>query len=77
MSATQISGIILAAGASRRLGEPKQLLDYAGEPLLRAVVSAAVASTLREVVLVLGCRSREIQEALDLPGLLRHLHRSR
>ena len=69
MSAGRISGIILAAGASRRLGQPKQLLPYAGGPLLRTVVATALESSLREVIVVLGCRAGEIREALDIPNL--------
>ena len=33
--------VILAAGGSRRLGQPKQLLRVLGEPLLRRVVRMA------------------------------------
>jgi len=69
VSAGRISGIILAAGASRRLGQPKQLLPTAGGPLLRTVVATALDSSLREVLVVLGCRSGEIRAALDLPDL--------
>jgi molybdenum cofactor cytidylyltransferase len=59
-----ISGVILAAGQSSRLGRPKQLLDLFGEPLLRRVVRNAVASGLDEVVLVLGYRAEEIASAV-------------
>jgi molybdenum cofactor cytidylyltransferase len=59
-----VSGVILAAGRSSRLGRPKQLLDLFGEPLLRRVVKNAVASDLNEVVLVLGHQAAEIDAAL-------------
>jgi molybdenum cofactor cytidylyltransferase len=65
-SAGPVSGLIMAAGASRRMGEPKQLLPFAGGPLLRTVVAAALDSKLAEVIVVLGCRAREIQQAVDL-----------
>ena len=61
-----ISGVILAAGASVRMGRPKQLLPLGGKPLLRHAVDAALDSCLDEVVLVLGYRAREIEEALSL-----------
>jgi len=46
--------IVLAAGESSRMGEPKQLLVYQGESLLRRAVKAAVASKCRPVIVVLG-----------------------
>ena len=49
-----ISGVVLAAGRSSRLGRPKQLLPLAGMPLLAHVLRNAMASSLDEVVLVLG-----------------------
>jgi molybdenum cofactor cytidylyltransferase len=61
---TFISGVILAAGGSSRLGRPKQLLDLFGEPLLRHVVRHTVASHLSEVILVLGHQSTEIAAAV-------------
>lgn len=42
------------------MGEPKQLLEVGGRPLLELVVSAACASRLDEVVVVLGARAAEI-----------------
>jgi molybdenum cofactor cytidylyltransferase len=59
-----VSGVILAAGRSSRLGRPKQLLDLAGEPLLRHVVRNAIASDLSEVVLVLGHQAAQIESAI-------------
>ena len=60
----RVSGVILAGGASRRLGRPKQLLDLGGEPLLRHTVRNALASSLDEVVLVLGSRAEGIAAAV-------------
>jgi molybdenum cofactor cytidylyltransferase len=60
------AGIILAAGASRRMGQPKQLLEVGGRPLLELAVAAACASQLDEVVVVLGARADEITAAADL-----------
>lgn len=61
-----VAGVILAAGQSRRLGQPKQLLPLAGRPLLQHAVSAACASALDEVVVVLGSEAAVITAALDL-----------
>lgn len=55
-----VSGVILAAGQSKRLGRPKQLLPLAGEPLLTHVLRHAAASSLDETVLVLGHHASEI-----------------
>ncbi|MBW2666636.1 MAG: NTP transferase domain-containing protein, partial [Deltaproteobacteria bacterium] len=41
-----VSGVVLAAGASTRIGRPKQLLEIAGRLLLQHVVDAALASSL-------------------------------
>lgn len=61
----KVAGIILAAGRSSRLGRPKQLLPLGGKPLLQHVLDAAHASTLDEVIVVLGERAAEIAAALD------------
>jgi len=67
------AGIVLAAGASRRMGRAKQLLPVAGRPLLEGVVASACASRLDEVLVVLGARAGEILAAVDL-GRARALH---
>ena len=59
-----ISGVILAAGRSARLGRPKQLLPLAGQPLLVHVLRHAAASALDEVILVLGHEAAAIAAAV-------------
>ncbi|MBW2289795.1 MAG: nucleotidyltransferase family protein [Deltaproteobacteria bacterium] len=61
-----VSGVVLAAGASTRMGRPKQLLEIAGRLLLQHVVDAALASSLDEVIVVLGHRADEVEAALRL-----------
>jgi molybdenum cofactor cytidylyltransferase len=58
-----ITGVILAAGQSQRLGTPKQLLDLGGEPVIHHVVRNAARSDLGQIVLVLGYRAAEIGDA--------------
>ncbi|HEX7706065.1 MAG TPA: nucleotidyltransferase family protein [Thermoanaerobaculia bacterium] len=58
--------VVLAAGGSRRLGRPKQLLDYRGEPLIRHAVRVAIAA---------GCtRALVIQGAVEVSSLLEGLN---
>ena len=59
-----IAGIILAAGRSARLGRPKQLLPLAGQPLLSHVLRNAAASSLDDVLLVLGHEAATIAAAV-------------
>jgi molybdenum cofactor cytidylyltransferase len=57
--------VLLAAGASRRLGRPKQLLPYAGTTLLRHLAAEAVAGGTGPVVVVLGAEREACQRELD------------
>jgi molybdenum cofactor cytidylyltransferase len=60
-----ISGLILAAGQSSRMGQPKQLLPFQGTILLDWVMAQAeAASALDEVIVVLGRAAEEIQPRL-------------
>jgi CTP:molybdopterin cytidylyltransferase MocA len=59
------AGLILAAGSSRRMGSPKQLLLLDGRPLLQVVVEKACASKLDNVVVVLGAAADEIRPRVD------------
>lgn len=55
---------VLAAGASRRLGTPKQLVMHRGEPLVRQVTRAACESSADEVWVVVGAAEARIRPAL-------------
>ncbi len=63
-----LSGVILAAGRSSRMGRPKQLLPLEDRALLQHVVDNALASRLDEVVLVLGSHAEEVRAALAIPA---------
>jgi molybdenum cofactor cytidylyltransferase len=56
--------ILLAAGNSARMGSAKQLLDFAGKPMLRHVAESAQASGCDPVIVVLGANEAEIRPAL-------------
>jgi molybdenum cofactor cytidylyltransferase len=53
-SSEAIAGIILAAGASRRMGTNKLLLELGGETLIRRAVTRAQHAGLAPVIVVLG-----------------------
>ena len=62
---TSLTGIILlAAGASTRLGQPKQLLRYEGETLLRRAARAALGSQGRPVIVVLGAQADALHDEI-------------
>jgi len=55
-----IAAVVLAAGASKRLGEPKQLAMLGGETLLERAVRTAREAGCSPIVVVLGARFPEI-----------------
>lgn len=61
---TGVAGLILAAGASARMGRPKQLLPLGEGILLDRILGQALRSDLDLVVLVLGHQAPEIREHL-------------
>ncbi|MFC5864793.1 NTP transferase domain-containing protein [Acidicapsa dinghuensis] len=58
--------IILAAGASRRLGQPKQLLSTRGETLLGRTLRIVQEAGADPIFVVLGANSESIASTLDL-----------
>jgi molybdenum cofactor cytidylyltransferase len=58
------AGIILAAGGSNRFGQPKQLLPWKGQPLIRHIIQAAIEAGLQPVVVVLGSSANEINPTI-------------
>jgi molybdenum cofactor cytidylyltransferase len=59
-----ISSIVLAAGMSTRMGKPKALLDWGGEPLICYQVSQLREAGCDEVIVVLGHRADDIQRKM-------------
>jgi len=58
------AALLLAAGGSRRLGKPKQLLEIDGEPLVRRAARALLATRPSELYVVVGARADEVFAAL-------------
>lgn len=56
--------VLLAAGRSRRLGTPKQLLEIGGETLVRRAVRLALATSPRDAVVVTGDHAKAVEEAI-------------
>jgi CTP:molybdopterin cytidylyltransferase MocA len=60
--------VLLAAGESRRLGRPKQLLEIDGEPLVRRGARLALGTAPSQTVVVVGAQADRVWEAVaDLP----------
>lgn len=61
-----VAAIVLAAGASRRLGLPKQLLMQGGETMIERVIRLANEGGATPVIVVLGAHRELIREAVRL-----------
>jgi molybdenum cofactor cytidylyltransferase len=64
-----ISAIVLAAGASNRMGAPKALLRYGGMTFLEHILDATLAAGLARRVVVLGHDSDKVLSSLTLEGV--------
>ena len=62
-----VAAVLLAAGASTRLGSPKQLVHIQGESLLRRTVGTLNATRAAEVFVVLGFHAPDMQA--EIAGL--------
>jgi molybdenum cofactor cytidylyltransferase len=59
-----VSAVVLAAGMSRRMGTPKQLLPIDGETILERTLQNVRASNVDEIVLVLGHAAESIERTI-------------
>ena len=62
-----LAAVILAAGGSSRMGQPKQLLRFRGTSLLRRAIDTACAVPSEQVIVVLG-RVRQLLPELEATG---------
>jgi molybdenum cofactor cytidylyltransferase len=69
MTTERITGLVLAAGGSRRLGQPKQLLPYRGRTLLDHTLDTARASGFDQLICAIGGGADEVLAAVDLGGV--------
>lgn len=76
MSHPQLSILIPAAGASERLGQAKQLVEYRGRSLIQNAVTSAFSISPFEVLVVTGANAKAVKNAVHQPSV-RWLHNPR
>ncbi|MDD1612464.1 MAG: nucleotidyltransferase family protein [Methylococcaceae bacterium] len=64
-----VYALILAAGGSRRMGSPKQLLRWKGRTLLERAIDSAHRVLPERVIVVLGAHAEMIRDATDLASV--------
>jgi len=65
---SRIACAVLAAGASSRLGTPKQLVSLGGRPLVRRAVDEARASGCEDLAVVVGAHAGRVERAVAGSG---------
>ena len=61
---TKIEVLIMAAGASRRLGQPKQLVKYKGQTLIRRIVQETLAAEIGNITVITGFNHDEVEKEI-------------
>jgi molybdenum cofactor cytidylyltransferase len=64
-----VAGLVLAAGGSKRLGRPKQLLPYREGTLLDHVLETARECRFDQMLCVLGGGADDVRAGVDLSGV--------
>jgi len=64
-----VTGLVLGAGGSRRLGRPKQLLPYGEGTLLGHVVGTARECGFDQTIVAIGGAADEVRAGVDLGGV--------
>lgn len=60
-----VTGVVLAAGASERMGDSKLLLPYRGTTVLNTTIAAVEASAIGSVIIVTGARAEEVEASVE------------
>jgi molybdenum cofactor cytidylyltransferase len=64
----RISALLLAAGSSTRMGQPKALLPIQGQPVIRRCLTTLLQGSIGEIILILGPEAETVAAILeDLP----------
>jgi molybdenum cofactor cytidylyltransferase len=69
MADARVCGLVLAAGGSRRLGQPKQLLPFGGRTLLDHALDTARACAFDQLLCALGGGAEGVVDQVDLDGV--------
>ena len=64
-----VTGLVLAAGGSRRLGRPKQLLPYGRATLLDHVLDTARSCSFDQLLCVIGGAAGDVRSTVELGGV--------
>ncbi|SPM29216.1 nucleotidyltransferase family protein [Mycobacterium terramassiliense] len=65
----RVTGVVLAAGSSRRLGTPKQLLPYRDTTLLGATLATARGAGFDQLIVTLGGAAHAVRDTVPLGGI--------
>jgi molybdenum cofactor cytidylyltransferase len=69
LASASVTGLVLAAGGSRRLGEPKQLLPFGSVPLLGHVLDVARLCPFDQLLCVIGGQAHRVRDEVDFEGV--------
>lgn len=64
------SALVIAAGSSRRLGQPKQLLEFRGATLLDATIANVLGFGFAQTIVTIGGAAPGIRDTVDLSGVV-------
>jgi molybdenum cofactor cytidylyltransferase len=67
-SDTFVAGLVLAAGGSRRLGQPKQLLPFGSATLLDHTIATARSCCFDQLIVAVGGAADDVRACVDLSG---------
>jgi molybdenum cofactor cytidylyltransferase len=68
MTRRRVTGVVLAAGGSRRLGTPKQLLPYRDTTVLGATLDVARSAGFDQLIVTLGGAAQAVRDAVPMDG---------
>ena len=65
---SRVTGVVLAAGRSRRLGQPKQILPYRDSTVLGETLRMARRCGFDQLIVTLGGAAEEVRREVSLDG---------